>query len=57
MSGSILNNAVALMEVDRFSVVEFQNHFPPDDDIVVKGTDVCIPGVSRSKCSAISGIF
>jgi hypothetical protein len=37
MSGSILNNAIALMEVDSFSVVEFQNHFPPDDDTVVKG--------------------
>ena len=36
MSGSILNNAIALAEVDSFSVVEFQNHFPPDDDAVVK---------------------
>jgi len=37
MSGSVLNYAIALTEADSLSVVEFQNHFSPDDDTVVKG--------------------
>ena len=37
VSGSILNDAIALTKMDRFSVVEFQNHFAPDDNAVIKG--------------------
>jgi hypothetical protein len=35
--GFRLNNTIALTEMDSFSVVKFQNHFPVDDDTVVKG--------------------
>ena len=44
VSGSVLNNTIALTEVDSFSVVKFQNHFPVDDGTVVKGIRGVHPG-------------